>query len=68
MKQQVNIKVEDLEQYYSQKIAALETQLAREQAAKKAVISYAEELEAKVDELEAKGNGESTEIIEGEEG
>ena len=54
MKKQLNFTIEDIEQHYATKIAQLEVQLAREIAAKNAVIKYAETLEKKIEELEKK--------------
>lgn len=49
MKKQINFNVEGLEQHYANRIAQLELQLAREVAAKNAVVEYAEELEAVIE-------------------
>lgn len=57
MRQQINYSVEDLEQYYSNRIAMLEVQSARERASKNALIRYVEELEAKVEDLEKQLKG-----------
>lgn len=54
MKKQLNFTIEDIEQHYATRIAQLEVQLAREIAAKKAIVKYAESLEKKIEELEKK--------------
>lgn len=54
MKKQLNFTIEDIEQHYATRIAQLEVQLAREIAAKKAIVKYAETLEKKIEELEKK--------------
>lgn len=49
---QVKYDFQTVQNKLAAKIANLEIQLANEQAAKEAIIKYAEELESRVDELE----------------
>ncbi|GAE32456.1 hypothetical protein [Halalkalibacter hemicellulosilyticus] len=54
MKQQLNYDFKEVQAKLANKIAILEVQLATEQAAKQAVIKYAEELEKQVEDLTTK--------------
>ena len=55
----VNIDFSNVQYLLATKIANLEVQLANEQAARQAIVEYAESLEKKLEELQPKEGGEA---------
>ena len=55
----VNYEFDTVQNLLATKIATLEIQLANEQAAKQAIINYAESLEKQLEELQPKEGGEA---------
>jgi len=53
----INYDFQDVQNLLATKIANLEVQLANEQAARQAIVKYAESLEKKLEELQPKNEG-----------